>query len=207
MIEKVNKIIKVCGLRIPENINSIAQMDVDMLGFIFYPPSKRYVGDSTLPMTTGKERVGVFVNQSIEYISEMIQKHSLTAIQLHGAETAEDCKQVKSLGVKLFKAISIATSADLELTTEYEPIADLFIFDTKCDGYGGSGVTFDWNILEKYTGDTPYLLSGGISPDDAPRIAKINDSRMLGVDLNSKFEIRAGEKNIDKLSKFIKLWN
>lgn len=106
-------IIKVCGLRNSENIQSIANMDIDMLGFIFYPPSKRYVGDNILPITTNRERVGVFVNQSIEDVTQMVNKHSLTAIQLHGTETAEECIAIKQLGVKLFKAISIANASDL----------------------------------------------------------------------------------------------
>ncbi len=198
-------IVKVCGMREAGNIAAVAELGVSMIGFILYHKSKRYIGDDMRVEITpaGVERVGVFVNQSISFIADMVAKQSLTAVQLHGDESVEVCRAVKGLGVKVFKAISVATAEDFRQTTTYDGEVDMFIFDTKCEEYGGSGKRFDWALLGRYNGATPYLLSGGIDADCAESVNAITDSRMLGIDLNSRFEDAPAKKNITKLRDFI----
>jgi phosphoribosylanthranilate isomerase len=194
--------IKVCGMRYPENIKGLVKLSIDFMGLIFYEKSPRFVegidlsGLSALP-----KRVGVFVDAEMDYITEVANKYGLSLIQLHGNESPDFCKRLP--GLKIIKAFSIPEYSDFEQTKPYEGIADYFLFDTKTPQHGGSGQKFDWNILNEYKGDTPFFLSGGISLEDAERIKQIQQPKLYGIDLNSRFETKPGLKDIELLKQFI----
>lgn len=199
--------IKVCGMKYPENINEIAALHPDFMGFIFYPKSPRFAESldvlalKALPSTIKK--IGVFVNENLENILTIAYKYKLDGVQLHGTELVEMCKELKSAGYLVIKAFPIAEAYNFKVTKDYEGTCDYFLFDTKTDAYGGSGVKFNWSMLDEYTGETPFLLSGGIAADDVTTIKKIEHPRFAGIDLNSKFEIKPGIKDELKLRSFI----
>lgn len=199
-------IIKVCGMRDPENIREVAALGIDWIGLIFFAGSPRRIMDnggkwySNCPL----KKVGVFVNASFEELTETAALFRLDYLQLHGEETPEDCHILQKRGYSLIKAFRIATACDLEQASDYEGRADYFLFDTKCNGYGGSGKQFDWSVLEAYQGKTPFLLSGGIRPESAGAIRSFRHSRLAGIDLNSGFEIGPGRKDTEKLKEFLK---
>ncbi|MFI3295387.1 MAG: phosphoribosylanthranilate isomerase [Rikenellaceae bacterium] len=196
-------LVKVCGMREPQNALDVCSLGVDMMGFIFFDRSPRFV-DSVAPSTVGGvARVGVFVDESLGSILALAGRNGLTHIQLHGAESAELCLALRDEGFVVMKAISISNGLDLQKTSDYLGCVDMFVFDTKCSGYGGSGKRFDWSLLDQYTLDTPFLLSGGIDHTMAHEILSITHPRLLGVDLNSRFESSAALKNIEQLKQFI----
>ncbi len=193
----------------PQNIEALGKLPVDFMGLIFYPKSPRYINDldpqvlNVLPKTI--ERVGVFVNEDIEVVSKQIAKYNLNKVQLHGQESAEYCSQCKSLSdVEVIKAFNVSEEKDFEQTKEYETVCDYFLFDTKTKHHGGSGLKFDWSILEAYKGETPFLLSGGISVEDVENIKSLSLPKLYALDLNSKFETEPGIKDIPLIEKFIK---
>lgn len=194
--------IKVCGMKDAENIANLTKLPIDYMGFIFYSKSPRFV-DKTLDISKYKEidKVGVFVNADKDYIKNKINDYALNAIQLHGNETPDFCKEFENITV--IKAFSIANEKDFEATSDFEHCCNYFLFDTKTTQYGGSGQKFNWDILEYYKGARPFFLSGGISAEDVEEIKKINHPRLYALDLNSKFEIEPGLKDINKLEKFI----
>ena len=198
--------IKVCGMREAENIRAVEALGIDLMGFIFWPKSSRYVNERPAYLPTQCKRVGVFVNASIEEIMQKVQDYALDYIQLHGSESPEYAQRLRSVygdSVAVIKAFNIATKEDLEATKSYEDLADYFLFDTKAQLPGGSGQQFDWSVLADYVGETPFLLSGGIGPDDAERVKAFNHPKCVGIDLNSKFEVEPALKDIQKLKTFL----
>lgn len=200
--------IKVCGMKFPENIASIAVLQPDYMGFIFYAKSPRYAEpldvESLQNMPSSIKKIGVFVNEDIDRLLTLVYKYSLDGVQLHGSETPEICLKFKEVGLIVIKAFPIADAFSFNIISKYENCCDLYVFDTKTDAYGGSGQKFDWSILEAYKGNTPFLLSGGISSNDAEAVLKITHPQLAGVDLNSKFEISPGLKKVELLRDFIK---
>ncbi len=199
-------IIKVCGMSNPENIEIVEKTGIDWMGFIFYPPSKRfYAHPLPIPDTPQVERVGVFVNESVKNLLLLCKKHTLTIVQLHGNESPEYCKEVRKNGLQVVKAFGIDDSEPFpsERITQYEGCADYFLFDTKTAGYGGSGRQFNWEIIAGYEGSTPFFLSGGISPEDASGILSFRHPMFWGIDLNSKFESKLAVKDVEKIKLFI----
>lgn len=205
-------LIKVCGMREPDNIRRLQEMPVDWIGLIFYPPSPRFFTaddcavaalDSLREKPHPPRRVGVFVNASAEQMMETATRYRLDYLQLHGNESPDTCYALQKRGYAVIKAFPIASEEDLLQTEVYEGRADYFLFDTKCSGYGGSGRAFDWQILASYHGATPFLLSGGIRPESLDALLRFSHPRWVGIDLNSGFEIRPGEKDIDRLRSFI----
>lgn len=200
-------LVKVCGMREPENIEKVAQLGVDMMGFIFYPKSPRFASQSIARTAADKNvcRVGVFVNESAGLISDKIQLFDLNAVQLHGNESRELCEQLHEQNglLKVIKAISVSTAGDIQKYKEYVGAVDYFLFDTKCKTVGGSGQQFDWQILENYDGDVPFILSGGIGPEDVERIRNFHHPKCIGIDLNSKFEMEPGLKDVEMLKTFL----
>mgnify|MGYP002726668302 FL=1 len=194
-------------MREPKNIEQVAQLGVDMMGFIFYPKSPRYVSYVLARADADRKvcRVGVFVNDSIPEILDKIHSFSLNAVQMHGNESRELCEQLREANrdIKIIKAISVSNAGDIQKYKEYVGAVDYFLFDTKCKTVGGSGQQFDWQILDEYDGDVPFLLSGGIGPEDAFRIRTFHHSQCVGIDLNSRFEIEPGVKDVEKLNKFL----
>ena len=193
--------IKVCGMRDAENIREVEALGIDIMGFIFWPKSKRYVSEFPENMPIYAQRVGVFVDESIDKVRHIADDYALDMIQLHGSESPEYAQEIREW--KVIKAFNIATKEDLEITRPYEGIVDYFLFDTKGQSVGGNGEKFDWSVLDHYDGKTPFLLSGGIGPDDAERVRKFNHPKCIGFDLNSRFEISPGLKDVKKLKRFI----
>lgn len=186
-------------MRSPEQVHQLEPL-VDYLGFIFYEKSKRYVDET--PSVGNAKKVGVFVNATLEEIQNAIASHSLDVIQLHGDETPEFCAQLRSK-VQIIKAFGVGFNFSFHTTTPYEGIADFFLFDTHTAGYGGSGKQFDWTLLSKYRGTTPFILSGGIHPHSVASIRAIRHPKFHGIDLNSGFEFAPANKNVALLSTFI----
>ena len=193
-------------MRNAENIRDVEALGIDMMGFIFYPKSSRYVSARPAYLPQKCKRVGVFVNATIDDIRQHIADYSLDIVQLHGHESTDSIRSLRSLCgdvISIIKAFNIATKEDLNATTPYAGLVDYFLFDTKGPSVGGNGEKFDWSVLEAYNGDTPFLLSGGIGPDDAERIIDYHHSKCIGIDLNSRFEIEPGIKDITKLKTFL----
>ena len=200
------ELVKVCGMRNAENIRDVEALGIDMMGFIFYPKSSRYVSARPAYLPQKCKRVGVFVNATIDDIRQHIADYSLDIVQLHGHESTDSIRSLRSLCgdvISIIKAFNIATKEDLNATTPYAGLVDYFLFDTKGPSVGGNGEKFDWSVLEAYNGDTPFLLSGGIGPDDTGRILDYHHPKCIGIDLNSRFEIEPGIKDITKLKTFL----
>jgi len=199
--------IKVCGMKYPQNIETVSSLNPDMMGFIFHPNSPRYVErlDSKALHSIPENilKIGVFVNQKFVDTYLMIERYKLDGVQLHGDETVEYCKSFKELNLKVLKSFPVSVANDFDYTKEYEGACDYFLFDAKTPDYGGAGIKFDWNILTEYIGMTPFILSGGISIDDIEEIKKINHPKFAGVDINSKFEISPGLKSMVMVSNFV----
>ena len=200
--------IKVCGMKFPDNMRDVAELDIHIQGYIFYAPSKRDVGhleeeNKKLLFQTNKEKAGVFVNKRNDFIQTIAHKYKLDYIQLHGDESPDECKELKKNGAKIIKAFRLNTSFDFNQLSAYEGIVDFFLFDTKAELVGGTGKKFDWSILDDYTLNIPFFLSGGIGPNDASRIQSMDHKMLYGIDLNSGFEDSPGIKNIEKLRIFI----
>lgn len=190
-------------------------------GDSFTPALVRGEADMQIP------RIGVFVDDDIENVLIQSMRFSLNCIQLHGNETREYCEDLnqgfKELiemfnkeaqkhnpdvepfdgRIQIIKAISVNSAEDIQKYKDYVGAVDYFLFDTKCKQKGGSGVQFDWSVLDAYDGDVPFLLSGGIGPDDAERVKAIKHPMLGGIDINSKFEKEPGIKDVEKIKKFL----
>lgn len=203
--------LKVCGITNSENIMELIPLDISRLGFIFYHMSKRYVygkliEDGLKAIPKHIKKTGVFVNAEIAEIEQVIDKYQLDSIQLHGDESPEFCKHFRTK-TEVIKTISIRDKSSFEKAKLYDNACDLFLFDTQSEHYGGTGKTFDWQWLEEYTLDKPFYLSGGISLENFEEIKKLKHHQLLGVDVNSRFEIRPGIKDIEKIKQLIKSMN
>lgn len=195
-------------MRDGENIRKLDELRLaDWMGFIFFPPSSRNVSEVPQYLPEGSKRVGVFVNEGIDSIKEKIEQFGFNLVQLHGDETPDFCRELRTAincDIQLIKMIQISGDDDLLKVKAYDGLTDYFLFETKCSGYGGSGRQFDWDILQKYDGTTPFLITGGITSDDAEKIRSFQHPQFAGIDLNSKFEVAPALKDIDLLRNFIK---
>lgn len=220
-------IIKVCGMRDADNINDVSALDINWMGFIFYPKSPRYVRQissnagiipdysSLKEKATADDagrirRVGVFVDDMPQNIVTRVFNYHLDIVQLHGSESPVMIDNLRRTldpdirkGIKIMKAISVKSDDDILKCKDYEGHVDYFLFDTKTPLKGGSGEQFDWSVFQSYDGATPFLLSGGIGPDDARRVRAFSHPRCIGIDVNSKFEKEPAYKDVDMLRKFI----
>jgi len=197
--------LKVCGMRYPENVRQLYdQINPDWMGLIFYPPSPRYVDDiyadvlKDIPII----KVGVFVDVDWREIQDKVSAFALSILQLHGKESADQVKRIKEqIGLPIIKAISVNDKIDWKELEAYLPYVDYFLFDTFTQAYGGSGKTFNWELLLGYHYDKPFLLSGGISLEHVELISGLLPKipQMAGIDVNSKFEIEPGLKDIDMI--------
>jgi phosphoribosylanthranilate isomerase len=201
-------LIKICGMRDPGNIREVATLKPDLMGFIFYPQSPRYIGENPedalfreIPSGIGK--TGVFVNAEPEAVLLQSKKAGLQFVQLHGEESPAECRELALHELQVIKAFRVDASFRFELLPQYAPFCRFFLFDTATSAYGGSGKQFDWNLLNRYEGPVPFFLSGGISPEDAEKLAEFSHPFLTGVDVNSRFETSPGIKNIALLKKFI----
>ena len=190
-------------MRDKENISGLLALKPDYIGFIFYDRSKRFVADfPQIEIPSTIKKVGVFVNETIEEIIEKANKHNLDFVQLHGDETSEYCEKLALKNIKIIKAFSVDENFDFSVTKPFENSVSLFLFDTKGNNYGGNGIKFNWELLQNYTGKTPFLLSGGISKNDSEEIKKFKHPAFLGIDINSGFELEPGLKNIKEIKEF-----
>lgn len=211
--------VKVCGMREPGNIADVAQLPIQYMGFIFYPKSSRYVGDSELQAWLSRSgealgdvaRVGVFVNAEFDDILNRVHDYELDYVQLHGTESPEYCAELTNLWsfssvrrARVIRSFPIDPDFDFAQTAAYEPYADLFLFDTKGAGYGGTGRQFDWSLLQQYHGTKSFLLSGGIQPDSVAALLRVDHPQMIGVDINSGFEEEPARKKVADIDLFIR---
>jgi len=201
-------IIKVCGMRDAQNIRELDETKlIDWMGFIFFPKSSRNVTLIPDYLPHNCKRVGVFVNEDSNTIQKCWEYFGLSIIQLHGHETPDYCKELRQLlpsSTQFVKMVQISSIDDMKNIDAYEGIVDYFLFETKCDSYGGSGQQFDWGILQEYKGNTPFILTGGIGPEDADKVKAFSHTQFAGIDLNSKFETAPALKDIELLKNFIK---
>ena len=297
--------VKICGMRDPENIRAAANLPIDLMGFIFYEKSSRYVSSTgILPVPANVQRVGVFVNADIDFVLEKIKIHQLNYLQLHGDETPEYCRDIQaeikasrtlpiaigikgeppalfpdSEEIKLIKAFRVNDDFDFSQTKKYERYCAYFLFDTKKntnavlpptppesstgqaskggdemgafsskrgdeigdsppeekdmdvssfsrsekytplegasrpssppleggrgEEYGGTGKKFNWQLLQQYTGNTPFLLSGGIGAEDVQAVQNFSHPKFAGIDVNSKFEVKPALKDVGKIEDFL----
>ena len=217
--------VKVCGMRDGENIRQVSKLGVDYIGMIFWEKSPRNVTmipshAGIIPDTTRLfansetpscyQRVGVFVDEMAQNIITRVVNFKLDVIQLHGHEEPTLIRNLRSTiapdlrpGIQIWKTISVVDRDSIAIYKQYEDYVDAFVFDTKCTCVGGSGKQFDWSVLDGYDGEKPFLLSGGIGPDDAARIRDFKHPKMMGIDLNSRFETEPGMKNVEQLKQFL----
>lgn len=190
--------LKVCGITLQAQLNQLIELNVDMVGLNFYPKSPRYLDHELTSDQKAIIRVGVFVNEDFENINQITRAHKLDMLQLHGEESVEFCREASEFK-PVIKAFGLHNDFDFKGLSEYEPYIEYFLFDTRTAGYGGSGKKFNWSLLSKYQGQKPFFLSGGIALTDIEEIKKLNHSKLVGVDVNSGFEVGPGIKNIDQI--------
>ncbi len=205
--------IKVCGMTLPEQVNALDEMGVDLAGFIFYDKSPRYIKRKISPAVMKKTggriaKVGVFVNMPFDELMKNVEEYRLDRVQLHGDESERFCERVANY-VSVVKAFRLSDNDPIEwMLRPWQEGCDMFMFDTLGAGYGGTGKKFDWNVLKSVHIDKLYFLSGGIEPGDEEKIlgfaALPEAKKLFAVDINSKFEVSAGVKNMELVREFVK---
>ncbi len=200
--------IKVCGITTIEQLQALQDLSVDYAGMIFYKPSKRYAGDKLKSQQIIRDiaipRVGVFVNEEIAVIKQAIADYGLSAVQLHGDETDEFCLDLMDQA-EVIKVFRIADQQNIdELVAPYQEVCHYYLFDTDTATYGGSGRKFDWSVLERAAIDKPFFLSGGIGLEDLGKVKAFQHPYFYALDVNSRFELTAGVKDMEKIAIFIK---
>lgn len=193
--------IKICGMKYPENILELGALLPNYMGFIFWEKSARYFDGIIPKLPQSIKKTGVFVNESVENIVQKVAQYDLQAVQLHGKESVEFCGELrKSLlkEIEIIKVFSILDTFDFAVLEPFEMVCDYFLFDTKGKLPGGNGSTFDWKVLQQYPSSKPFFLSGGIGLDEMDAVNEILKTNLPvhAIDVNSKFEIEPGLKNI-----------
>lgn len=201
--------IKICGLREPDNILAVAACRPDFIGLIFYSKSPRFVGyDFVLPqLPEGIRKVGVFVNEDPGLVSYEVRNYGLDLVQLSGTETPEDCRDVKKSGAGIIKVFHIGPDFKFNQTDAFADVCDYFLFDTRSEGWGGSGKSFDWSLLSRYAGRIPFFLAGGLTPENAAAARSLKHPMFCGLDFNSGVEVRPGFKDISLIKNVIQTVN
>lgn len=198
--------IKVCGMLDPLNLEQLCTLHPEYIGFIFYQGSKRFVGTDPdpvlfeIPGPTIK-KVGVFVDEDLKQLKAFISSCKLDAVQLHGGESVAYCRKLRSESVEVFKVLDPRSPfSEIE---SYMDVVDHFLFDSAGEGKGGTGKKFDWQVLEDLPPSASFLLSGGIGPQDAGLVRDLDLGGLIGVDVNSRFELSPGMKDLERLKDFI----
>jgi phosphoribosylanthranilate isomerase len=203
--------VKVCGMTQSAQVEALEKMGVAFAGFIFYQKSPRYV---LRHMTTQQikafkniNKVGVFVNAHADDVISMVDECRLHMVQLHGDETPKYCEKIADY-ISVVKVFRISEKENIAWKIrDYMDVCDMFLFDTAGSGYGGTGKKFDWNLLKDVHVGKPYFLSGGIEPEDAPAIKQFVETTagkaLFALDINSKFEVSAGVKDMGKIENFL----
>lgn len=204
--------VKVCGMMQPEQVAELETIGATFAGFIFYPKSPRYIFKQMSLLQLKKikniNKVGVFVNAPVEEVLHMVDECGLHMVQLHGDESPRYCERISDY-ISVVKAFRLSENDSIEwMIKPYMDVCDMFMFDTMGAGYGGTGKKFDWNQLKNVTIGKPYFLSGGIQPDDVEKLKEFSkepsSKALFAVDINSKFEISPGVKDMQKVKTFIK---
>ncbi|MEM9676024.1 MAG: phosphoribosylanthranilate isomerase [Bacteroidota bacterium] len=201
--------LKICGMKYADNLREVASLQPDYLGFIFYEKSPRYMAATLAPeeltaIPNRIQKVGVFVNASSEYILSQAQRFGLNGIQLHGDESPRQCQELKEAGYLVIKVFRLGSEDfDFSHLKAYEAHVDYFLLDTQTPNYGGSGHTFNWTQLESYSLTTPFFLSGGISLENLEEAMQLKHPQLVGLDVNSRFEVEPGRKDLDRLQKLM----
>jgi phosphoribosylanthranilate isomerase len=201
--------IKVCGITEMKQLQQLDGLDIDFAGLIFYKESPRYIGDKISKKELKSadfdlKKVGVFVNPEMIDVLDAIDDYGLDAVQLHGDESREMCEDLSS-EVEVIKVFRITGDEDIDkLVAPYDAVCDYYLFDTGGlkESFGGTGKQFDWSILTKAKIEKPFFLSGGIGPDDAPKVKAFKHPDFFGVDINSLFEKEPGVKDMSKVLHF-----
>jgi len=199
--------IKICGITNERNYNDIKNYPIDYFGFIFYEKSSRYLlkNNNVNFIKSIKNKVGVFVDENINYLLELCEKYNFNVVQLHGNESEDYCKKLKNNRIEVIKSFLINSNDDLKNINLYTNYVDYFLFDYKSKNYGGSGINFNWKLLNNIEIKRPYFLSGGISLKNINNISFIeNQNNLYAIDLNSKFEKYPGFKDIKMIDKLFK---
>lgn len=185
-------------MKYSSNIEEVAKLQPDYLGFIFYEKSPRFLNKEIPILPKSTQKVGVFVDAYLDDILDKIRRYNLQLVQLHGNESPEFCYLLKNINIKVIKAFSIDDHFDFQTITPYENVCDYFLFDTKGQFHGGNGTTFNWDILKNYPSQKPLFLSGGIGLEEVKTVQQLN-LPIHAIDVNSKFEIEPGLKNTQLL--------
>ncbi|MEI2738238.1 MAG: phosphoribosylanthranilate isomerase [Chitinophagaceae bacterium] len=201
--------IKVCGITEMKQLQQLDGLDIDFAGLIFYKESPRYIGEKISKKELKSadfdlKKVGVFVNPEMIDVLDAIDDYGLDAVQLHGDESPEMCEDLSS-EVEVIKAFRVIDGVDIDkLVAPYDAVCDYYLFDTGGlkESFGGTGKQFDWTILTKAKIEKPFFLSGGIGPDDAPKVKAFKHPDFFGVDINSLFEKEPGVKDMSKVLHF-----
>lgn len=211
----MNLKLKICGMKHPKNIQEVAALQPDYMGFIFYEKTPRFFNAEIPKISDSIKKTGVFVKAAIAEILSKINEYKLDAIQLHGGESAEFCAELKTVlketNIEIIKVFSVKSEFDFGQLAAFEDHVDYFLFDTKGKHKGGNGETFDWTLLKEYPSEKPFFLSGGIGLEQLEDLkkfyaylTKIGKGHLLyAVDVNSAFETEPGLKNTEKLKQFV----
>jgi len=193
-----------------EQVDKLADLGVTFAGFIFYPKSPRYVFKHMTTTQIRKEnninKVGVFVNAAVEEVLHMVDECRLHMVQLHGDESPKYCEKIADY-VSVVKAFRLSDNDSVQwMIRPFMDVCDMFMFDTMGAGYGGTGKKFDWNMLQGQTIGKPFFLSGGIEPGDEEKLKSFTAEpvakALFAIDINSKFELAPGIKELDKVRLF-----
>jgi phosphoribosylanthranilate isomerase len=197
--------VKVCGMTGADNLSEVIGCSPDLVGFIFYEKSSRNVVDLEVvnQEINGCKKVGVFVNEDMDNIKNLSKTYKLDYVQLHGDESPEYCKKLKTNGNRVIKAFSVAEDFDFSQLESFVPFVNYFLFDTKGKKRGGNGTKFNWKILDLYKLNIPFFLSGGISAEDVELIKSFEHPQLYAIDINSGFEVSPGMKDSIKVRDFI----
>jgi phosphoribosylanthranilate isomerase len=202
--------LKVCGITQEEQMTQLAGVGATFGGFIFYPKSPRYALRTMTTNQIKKEnninKVGVFVNATVEEVLQMVDECRLHIVQLHGDETAKYCEKIADY-ISVVKAFRVSETDNIGYRIqEYMNVCDMFMFDTEGVGYGGTGKKFNWDMLNNVVVGKPYFLSGGVEPTDAEKLKLFEEKpeakALFAVDINSKFELAPGVKDMELIKKF-----
>ena len=204
--------IKVCGMTLPEQVNALDEMGVDIAGFIFYDKSPRFMRNKITPEKMRKiggriAKVGVFVNEDYEKLMKTVEDYRLDMVQLHGDESERFCEKVANY-VTTIKAFRLSENDPIEwMIRPFHDGSDMYMFDTLGSGYGGTGKKFNWNLLKDVNINKLFFLSGGIEPGDEERLREFmaleSAKKLFAIDINSRFEVTAGVKDINKVKSFV----
>ena len=198
--------LKICGMKYEANVLEVGRLQPDYLGFNFYRQSPRFVGEDfqmTNELSTTIRRVGVFVNEDVSVVNDLVQKHSLDLVQLHGGESPEYCDRLQVNGIAVIKVFLVDDTFDFTATHLFKHVVDYFLFDTKGKFYGGNATKFNWNVLHRYDQSVPFFLAGGISPADTKQIKELDGMNLHAIDVNSGVESGLALKDLNLVKEVI----